>query len=116
MDMRGDPPDNVSCLIISGDMLHPGVISEVQHWSHRLLSFLLRPILVRLPLVLLHQLGDHHDHRHLLLDHHPPELLEGGRLGSRGSKELLGATWRWYNRSISCGCINLEVNIVFLVN
>ena len=57
-----------------------------------------------LPLVLLHQLGDHHDHRHLekkneghgmsifnhlFLDDHVPEVVERLRLGSLGGQEFL---------------------------
>ena len=78
-------PNKVGLLIRSRDMLYPGVCSKVKHWSQWFSAFLLRPILVSLPLVVLHQLGDHHNHRDVLLDHHVPEALEGGRLGSGGS-------------------------------
>ena len=48
-------------------------------------SVLVRPVLVGLHLLLLDQLGHHHDHLDLLLDHHLPEVGKGG-----GQRRLAG--------------------------
>ena len=87
---------------------------EAQHGTRRLRPALLGPVLVRLPPLALHQLGDHHDDRHLdgdhggpylLLDHHVPEVLEGCLLGSLGSYEHLGAVWEHNLAGIHKSCL-----------
>ena len=50
--------------------------SNVNHSVH--LSPHLRPVLLALPLPLLHDVGDHHHHPHPLVPDQSPELGQGG--------------------------------------
>ena len=51
--------------------------------NHHLLS-LLGPKLIGPPVEAFHQLGDHQDHLHLLLDHQVPEVVKRTRLRCLG--------------------------------
>ena len=88
-------------------MLHPDASSELVDVAQGFFSIrVVGPVLVSLPLAILDQLRDHHDHSHLyycraifrnykkfnlLLDDHVPEVSEGRRLGRRAGKEPLSA-------------------------
>ena len=94
-------PDNDSSLLLCGDVLNPAATSKVRALLLLLAAkgkncrarvrLLFWPVLVRLQSVALHQLGDHHNHRHLkvkgvwvlwllytdlLLDDHVPEVFK----------------------------------------
>ena len=59
------------------------------------------PVLVRLLLTLLLQVGDHHHHAHLVLHDHLPEVLEADPLlGSLGSDEALLAVCQRYHGGV----------------
>ena len=58
-------PEEVGSLIRGGDELHSASATNIQHKTQWVFASLFRPILVGLPLVILHKLCDHHNHRHL---------------------------------------------------
>ena len=94
LQLDAESPDEVGSLEGGGEVLHSDSSSKLEDETQGFLSVaIIRPILVSLPLLVLHQLGDHHNHRNLLLDHHAPELLESSTFGSGCSEELLGAAW-----------------------
>ena len=97
-------PEEVGALERGGHKLDAETTADVENISKGVVSCVFRPVLVSLPLVLLHQLRDHHNHRHLekknegqrmsivnhlFLDDHVPEVVERLRLGSLGCQELL---------------------------
>ena len=68
-------------------------------------SVLVRPVLVGLHLLVLDQLGDHHDHLDLLLDHHLPEVGEGGRQRSLAGDEGLFESFELDTARIHVVCL-----------
>ena len=58
-------PEEVGALERGGHKLDAETTADVENISKGVVSCVFRPVLVSLPLVLLHQLGDHHDYRHL---------------------------------------------------
>ena len=58
-------PEEVGALERGGHKLDAETTADVENISKGVVSCVFRPVLVSFPLVLLHQLRDHHDHRHL---------------------------------------------------
>ena len=58
-------PEEVGALERGGHKLDAETTADVENISKGVVSCVFRPVLVSLPLVLLHQLCDHHDYRHL---------------------------------------------------
>ena len=58
-------PEEVGALERGGHKLDAETTADVENISKGVVSCVFRPVLVSFPLVLLHQLGDHHDYRHL---------------------------------------------------
>ena len=58
-------PEEVGALERGGHKLDAETTADVENISKGVVSCVFRPILVSFPLVLLHQLCDHYDYRHL---------------------------------------------------
>ena len=58
-------PEEVGSLIRGGHKLYTATATNIQHKTKRVFTSVFGPVLVRLPLVVLHKLGDHHNHGHL---------------------------------------------------
>ena len=58
-------PEKVGALERGGHKLDAETTADVENIPKGVVSCVFRPILVSFPLVLFHQLRDHHDHRHL---------------------------------------------------
>ena len=58
-------PEEVGALERGGHKLDAETTADVENISKGVVSCVFRPVLVSFPLFLLHQLCDHHDHRHL---------------------------------------------------
>ena len=64
--------------------LHLGVALQLDHSV-----LVIGPVLVGLHLLVLDQLGHHHDHLDLLLNHHLPEVVNRARQGRLAGDERL---------------------------
>ena len=67
LQLDAESPDEVGSLEGGGEVLHSDSSSKLEDETQGFLSVaVVRPILVSLPLLVLHQLGDHHNHSHLI--------------------------------------------------